>query len=72
MYLKPTFLMIISLITYIPMRQTEAKDAEHTTVATAMIQNAHATILYRIPSAIPMTDFRLLLPGAREHDHVFV
>ena len=42
MYLEPTILIIISLFTYIPMRQTEAKDAEHTTVmATAMIQNAH-------------------------------
>ena len=42
MYLEPTILIIISLFTYIPMRQTDAKDAEHTTVvAAAMIQNAH-------------------------------
>ena len=42
MYLEPTIQMKIYLFTYIPMRQTEAKDAEHSTVvATAMIQNAH-------------------------------
>lgn len=40
--------------TYIPTRHTDAKDAEHTTVATAMIQNAHATTLYRNLSDIPI------------------
>lgn len=41
--------------TYTPIRHTDAKDAEHTTVATAMIQNAHATTLYRNLSAIPIS-----------------
>lgn len=39
-------------MTYIPIKQADAKEADDTTVAAAMIQNVQAVTLYRMPSAI--------------------